>query len=264
MAFNKKIIFPERPGRVPPRRPRASTTSPSAQPRPHCPSRRQPSRPVHRPRSTGPSPGPGPNPSRRQPRPGHAISSHSCHSGISRPSRSSRASPASLPRRHKTDSSHSRPVRTGSYGVDVPAMQPERHGWDIHAVSAVAATRAFWRRAGITSHGSMPGAQRHQVQGSRSTSRRPNDRADGPNEPAEPAQPAGRPSSRRAAPNGRSPSASKRTRRHGRGATQITTSRRDEMTFWSILVTKRLASRDHRHSRFAKPPAGFLAEVLRA
>jgi hypothetical protein len=37
-----------------------------------------------------------------------------------------------------------------------------------------------------------------------------------------------------------------------------------EMTFWLILITKRLASGDHRHSRFGKSVMGFLAEVPRA
>jgi hypothetical protein len=36
------------------------------------------------------------------------------------------------------------------------------------------------------------------------------------------------------------------------------------MTFWSALITKRLASYDHRHGRSGKPATGFLAEVLRA
>ena len=32
--------------------------------------------------------------------------------------------------------SHSDVARTKTYGVNVPFMQLERHGWDIHAVSA--------------------------------------------------------------------------------------------------------------------------------
>ena len=36
----------------------------------------------------------------------------------------------------EADSSHSGAARTKTYGVDVPFMQLERHGWDIHAVSA--------------------------------------------------------------------------------------------------------------------------------
>jgi hypothetical protein len=36
----------------------------------------------------------------------------------------------------KADFSYSDTPRTRSYDVDVPFMQLERHGWDIHAVSA--------------------------------------------------------------------------------------------------------------------------------
>jgi len=35
----------------------------------------------------------------------------------------------------QADFSHSGTVRTRSFDVDVPFMQLERHGWDIHAVS---------------------------------------------------------------------------------------------------------------------------------
>ena len=35
----------------------------------------------------------------------------------------------------ETDLSHSGPARTRPYDVNVPFMQLERHGWDIHAVS---------------------------------------------------------------------------------------------------------------------------------
>ena len=56
-----------------------------------------------------------------------------------------------------------------------------------------------------------------------------------------------------------------RSRRRDAATTLTTTTRRhDEMTFWLILVTKRLASGDRRHSRFGKAAAGFLAEVPRA
>ena len=36
----------------------------------------------------------------------------------------------------RADLRHSGTVRIKTYGVDVPFMQLERHGWDIHIVSA--------------------------------------------------------------------------------------------------------------------------------
>ena len=63
------------------------------------------------------------------------------------------------------DIRHSDTVRTNSYGVDAPFMQLQRHGWDIHAVSAGGKQGPLGWRARITSHGSMTGAQEHQEAG---------------------------------------------------------------------------------------------------
>ena len=60
------------------------------------------------------------------------------------------------------------------------------------------------------------------------------------------------------------PESQETARSRRRDGTQLTPSSGDRMTFRSALVTKRLASRDHRHSRSGKSTAGFLAEVLRA
>ena len=49
------------------------------------------------------------------------------------------AQPVAVVRQHanaRANFRHPGTARTRSYGVDVPATQLERHGWDIHAVSA--------------------------------------------------------------------------------------------------------------------------------
>jgi hypothetical protein len=52
-------------------------------------------------------------------------------------------------------------------------MQLGRHGWDIHAVSSCGRQGPLGRRARITSHGSLTGAQEHQEPGlSQGTHRR--------------------------------------------------------------------------------------------
>jgi hypothetical protein len=43
----------------------------------------------------------------------------------------------------KADSYHSRTARTGSFDVNVPFMQLERHEWDIHAIRADGEARRY-------------------------------------------------------------------------------------------------------------------------